>query len=135
MTEHAENIAGEGVANQVGSPPDSPPAGTPTPTFDAILAAVDLADDYPVDVDEWGMRLRVRGISRGEYRRILKTCEVNGIVDEDQVDIHLLATAVVEPSLTFEQANELFEKKSITSIGTITRAILEASGLGAGFRT
>lgn len=134
MTEHAANIAGEGVASQVGSPPDSPPAGTPT-TFDAILAAVDLADDYPVEVEEWGLTLRVRGVTRGEYRRILKACETDGIVDEDQVDIHLLATAVVEPSLTFEQANELFEKKSITSIGTITRAILEASGLGAGFRS
>lgn len=132
MSEHVENIAGEDVTG-VGGPPDSPPAGPPT--FDGIIAAVDIASDYPVEVEEWGLTLRVRGISRGEYRRILKAAEVNGEPDEDQVDIHLMATAVVDPPLTFEQATELFEKKSITAIGTVTRAILEASGLGAGFRS
>lgn len=134
----AEQIAEEG-ANEVGAPLDCSPAGPPThrraTSAADILQAVDI-DEVDVDVPEWGLVVRVRGISRAEYRAIekLSTDPATGETDAELADVHLLVAGMLEPRVTVEEATAIVNGKSIPSVGKVTKAIMEASGLGAGFQ-
>lgn len=100
-------------------------------SFEEILAARDI-DEIDVDVPEWGVSVRVRGISRAAYRRVERLArDEAGVVDADRLDAHLMAVGMIEPAVSFEQALQLVEEKSVMSASQVTRAILAASGLGA----
>ena len=83
---------------------------------------------------EWGVRVRVRGLSRGEFRQL--SVGRNGQEgDATAVEALALSLGLVEPRLDLAEAADLVERKSFGALETILGRIYELSGLGAGFRT
>lgn len=98
-------------------------------SIDAILATDDLAA-RPLEIPEWGVTVKVRGLSRAEYVALK---DKSGD-DPDLADVLLLTTCLVEPVVNEEQARRLLDEKSVGAVAKITQAIVEASGLGDLFR-
>lgn len=100
----------------------------PIASVDAMLGAQDLSEKT-VDIPEWGVSVRVRGLSRGEARTM------GDEKDATKAEALALATAIVEPAVTLEQASQLVSEKSFGATERLLTSILELSGLAAGFRT
>lgn len=100
----------------------------PIASVDALLGAKDLTEKT-VDIPEWGVSVRVRGLSRGEAR------EMTDEKDATKAEALALATAIVEPTVTLDQATRLVSEKSFQATERLLTSILELSGLTAGFRT
>ncbi len=97
-------------------------------TLAEILAADDTAaDGITVDVPEWGVAVRVRGLTRGEVQTMTQQ-------EADQREPFALATALLEPSVTQEEAYELCNAKSFAATQRVFDRIIEVSGLGDQFR-
>lgn len=100
----------------------------PVGTLDAILAAKDLKEKT-VPVPEWGVSVKIRSLSRAEVLAI-SNVEDDGT---ERANVLALVGGMVEPEVTEEQAEELLAAKSVEATNKVLTAILEASGLAAGF--
>lgn len=96
----------------------------PVGTLEQIRQAVDLGEET-VPVPQWNMSVRIRGLSRGEVKASLE-------MDDHQVGY--LHYGMVEPAVTVEEAAELVSQKGWLATQRILEAIVNLSGLGAGFR-
>lgn len=96
---------------------------------DDLLAKDDLAP-RPLEIPEWGATVLIRGLTRQEYI----TLKDQAGDDSDVADVLLLTTCLVQPKLDETQARRLLDEKTVGSVAKITRAIVEASGLGDLFR-
>ncbi len=97
-------------------------------SFDVISAAEDIGEKT-VEIEAWGCAVKIRGLTRGEVKHMAKD-----EVTAEAADVFALVTAVLEPKLTEEQATKLLTEKSVGAVDVLMNAILNESGLGAGFR-
>lgn len=95
----------------------------PVGTLAQIREAVDLGEET-VPVPQWGVSVRVRGLSRGEVRQS---------VEMGTREVGYLHFGMVEPAVTLEEAAEI-DGKSFLAVQVILETIIRLSGLGAGFR-
>ena len=93
------------------------------------LLAVDDSHASDVQIPEWGLSVRIRGMTRGEARKI----GTEDMTPED-AEVYALHTCLVEPQLTAEQARQLVNDKGFGTTELLLRRILEVSGLVDGFR-
>lgn len=105
--------------------------GLPVGTVEAVLAADDIKQaGHLVELPEWGCSFRVRGLTRGEARRI----GAENMTAEDS-EVFALVHAVLEPSLSEEEARRILTEKGFGPTERLLDEILELSGMGAGFRS
>lgn len=98
-------------------------------SLDDILAADDTqADGVPVDVPEWGLRVLVKGLTRGE------ALAFSDIESGPEAEAFLLAHTLVQPQLTVEQAADLIAKKGHGPVRRVVQEALRVSGMTATFR-
>lgn len=97
-------------------------------SFEQIAAASDIGEKL-VPIPAWGCSVKIRGLTRGEVKHMGKD-----EVSPEEADIYALVNAVLEPNLTEEQAAKLLTEKSVGAVDVLMNAILDESGLGAGFR-
>lgn len=98
-------------------------------TLDAILQASDLPE-RDVEVPEWGLTVKLRGLRRGELTKIL-----DGTPTMEEVNARALSSAMIEPAVTLEQAAQILEEKSMGATQRIIDVILEMNGLSASAAT
>jgi hypothetical protein len=110
--------------------PENKGNGKQPATLDQIRAAKDVFGFVDVEVPEWGLTVKIRGLTRGEMQRAYKDSEQ---VDVEVLNARLMATAMIEPRMTEEEATEILDTKGMKSTKRITDAIMEASGMDAGF--
>lgn len=91
---------------------------------EAILAAQDI-DTVDVPTPEWGGKVKVRGLTMAEVLGIRR----QGLADESAVVVHTLVLAMVQPTLTVEQAQALLGKS-----GAVCQRILVAVNRMNGMR-
>lgn len=102
--------------------------------FDQIMAAKDLGEST-IEIQEWGMSFRVRGLTRAEVMRMRREArDEQGELDPEKIDLFFLTHAVVEPALTGEQWQQIVAAKGSRAIETLTNRALEESALLPGFR-
>lgn len=100
-------------------------------TLAEILAANDTSPEGVVEpMPEWGCSVRLRGLTRGEFARMRSLEDTDDIGRESFV----VATCLLEPTVTVEEARELLEGKSYGATQRLIDRIVEVSGLGDGFR-
>jgi hypothetical protein len=99
----------------------------PVGTADTIKAAPGPTTDE-LEVEEWGVTLKLRSLLRGEVRAMSEK-------DNAAAEAYALSTACVEPELTEAEAAEILATKSFGSTELVLRKILDLSGLGASFRS
>lgn len=104
-------------------------AKLPVGTFDQIVSAADLGEGQVHEVPEWGVSLRIRGLTRGEAR-LLASEEATA---EDK-EVSVITCGVVEPKFTPEQARQVLQEKAVGPTERLIDAILELSGMGDSFR-
>lgn len=104
----------------------------PVGTFEQIQQADDThKDGTVVEVPEWGMSVRIRGLTRGEVRLM-----DNPDLSQEDKEASILRCAFVEPALSEEQARVIVNDKSPGPTEKLLNTILEASGLlSATFRS
>lgn len=105
-------------------------AEMPAATLDLILNADDIhREGEPVEVPEWGLTVRVRGLTRGETK-LFRSEDM----DVPEIEANMLTLGLVEPQVTIEQAKQLLEEKSFAATERVLTAILDMSGQSPGFR-
>ena len=105
-------------------------AEMPAATLDMILAADDTHKaGEPFEVPEWGLTVRLRGLTRGETK-LFQTEDM----DVPEIEANMLSLALVDPKVTLEQARDLLEQKGFTATERILQRILNMSGQSPGFR-
>jgi hypothetical protein len=97
-------------------------------SVDEIIEAKDLGEKE-IEIPEWGGSVKIRGLGYGEFVTIRESAMVGGQQDERIFGRLLLAAAFVDPVLTEDQADALFNKSSI-AVNRITDEIVELSGIG-----
>jgi len=98
-------------------------------SVDEIIAANDLGEKE-VEVPEWGGSVVIRGLGYGEFVAIRDAAEnADGQQDEKVFGRLLLAASFVQPTLTQEQADILFNK-SASAVTMISNEIMELSAIG-----
>ena len=107
----------------------APKAKLPVGTFDQIVSASDLGEGQVHEVPEWGMALKIRGLTRGEAR-LLASEEAT---PEDK-EVSVLLCGVIDPKLTPEQSRKILQEKAVGPTERLIDAILELSGMGDTFR-
>lgn len=95
-------------------------------SFDDLMAAT-AADQF----EEWalpsGKRVRIRPLTRAEHLWIGK-----GTEDADEIEARMISKALIEPSLTFEQAKKWQKAAASADVSAITDKIRDLSGFGQG---
>lgn len=105
-------------------------AEMPAATLDLILAADDIRrQGEPLEVPEWGLTVRVRGLTRGETRLF----QQEGM-EVPEIEANMLTLGMVEPPVTVEQARDLLNKKGFAATERVLSTILDLSGQSPGFR-
>ncbi|MCR4340768.1 MAG: hypothetical protein NUW01_12880 [Gemmatimonadaceae bacterium] len=103
-----------------------PAAGSAADLLGAKDAALDVE---PFPVPEWGVTVKVRGLTRGEVKHIGKA-----EVTADEAEVHALTCGVVEPKLSEDDAKALLDGKGFGSTEALLNKILDKSGMTPGFR-
>ena len=98
-------------------------------SFEEILAAADVGEKV-VEVEEWGCAVKVRGLTRGEARKIGQ----DDMTEED-AEAYALHVAVLEPVISEEQARQLVNEKGFAATERLLNEILDLSGMRPGFRS
>lgn len=99
----------------------------PVGTLEQILGAKDSNEDY-VNAPEWGCRVKVKGLSKAEQVRLRKQSTRSGKLDEAKMEGLVIVHGMVEPKITPDRVDALFEKSS----GVVDRILLkifELSGM------
>lgn len=110
-------------------PPRPKAAALPAGTLDLIRQADDTNKaGVVIDVPEWGCSVRIRGLTRGEVRLM-------GDMTPEEADVNGLHLALLEPTVTIDEATELLTDKSFGVCSRILEEILVLSGLTPGFRS
>jgi len=105
------------------------PGKLPVGTFEQIASASDLGEGQVHEVPEWGISLKIRGLTRGEAR--LLSSEESSPEDKE---VSVLLCGVVEPKLEPDQARKVLQEKAVGPTERLIDAILELSGMGDTFR-
>jgi hypothetical protein len=106
-------------------------------TGENLYATADeLADQPTPDEDDVklasGKLVRVRALSRAEVL-VMQTLKAKGILDtEDKWERHMLARAIVNPSMTVEQIAGWQQERAGGDLEDVTRKISDLSGLTEG---
>lgn len=95
--------------------------------FEDIINKPDL-DEKEVFIPEWDGYVKIRGLTKAQQQAMRKQATVNGQMDTDKLETIMLASCLVEPAITLEQAEQL-KNKSAAAIDRILREILELAGL------
>src|SRR3990167_11032160 len=101
----------------------------PLATFDAIASASDLGEGHVHEVPEWGVSLKIRGLTRGEARLLA----ADKLSPEDK-EASVLTCGVLDPKLEPDQARLILKEKAVGPTERLIDAILELSGMGDTFR-
>lgn len=97
-------------------------------SVEGIFAVDDLVEKQ-IPIPEWGgMVIGVRGLTRGELRRINEDD-----ADAEVVNARAMALAMVKPKVTEAEAARILEEKGMAATKRITDGIMEASGMAPGF--
>lgn len=99
-------------------------------TRDALLGAADLQEE-DVDVPEWGGRIKVRGLSLGQYQDVQEKATVGGVLDGRRYTVMLVMAGIVEPALSDDDFEQL-RGKALAPIDRIAGRIMILSGLAPG---
>lgn len=97
-------------------------------TVEQIIAADDLQQSE-VDMPEWGGTVMVRGLGYGEWVDLRDAATIGGQQDERIFARLLFAAALVEPTVTPEQA-DLLIGKSAPAVNRLVERIMDASHVG-----
>jgi hypothetical protein len=100
----------------------------PILSVDEIIAAKDLGEKE-IEIPEWDGSVVIRGLGYGEFVTIREKANVNGEQDERIFGRLLLAAAFIDPVLTEDQADALFNKSSV-AVAKISDEIVNLSGIG-----
>lgn len=95
-------------------------------SVEQIAAADDLGTET-VAVPEWGGEVKVRGLGYGEWVDVRDASVVGGQQDERLLARLLFSAALVEPSVTPEQA-EILVNKSAAAVNRLMDAVTRLSG-------
>ena len=98
-------------------------------SVDEIIAANDLVEKT-LEVPEWKGSVTIRGLGYGEFVTIRESANVGGQQDERIFGRLLLAASFVDPVLTEDQADALFNKSS-AAVLRLTTEIIDLSGIGS----
>ncbi len=91
-------------------------------TFDEIIGAQDI-DERVVDVPAWKRSVVVRGLSRGEVRKL------GEFQDTAEAEAHVLVNGLVDPKITLDQALKILSEKSHGATELVMEEIMRASNL------
>lgn len=97
-------------------------------SVDDIIAAKDLGEKE-IEMPEWGGSVVIRGLGYGEFVTIRESAMVGGQQDERIFGRLLLAASFVDPVLTEDQADALFNKSS-AAVSRLSDEIVALSGIG-----
>lgn len=97
-------------------------------TVEEIIAADDLGQSE-IDMPEWGGSVMVRGLGYGEWVDLREQATIGGQQDERVFARLLFAAALVEPTVTPEQA-DLLIGKSAPAVNRLVEHIMLASHVG-----
>lgn len=92
------------------------------------LEQVRSADDRPtvdLDVDDWGGRVQVRGMTRAA---MLQWVECDDPVESEALILH---HGLHEPAVTIEEAREVIRSAPSRPVGRVVVEILRLSGIAA----
>lgn len=99
----------------------------PVGTLEQILSAKDSNEDY-VSVPEWGCKVKVKGLTKADQVRLRKQSTRAGKLDESKLEGLVLVNGMVEPKITPDRVDALFEKSS-GPVDRILLRIFELSGM------
>lgn len=97
-------------------------------TVDELLALPD-ADTVTEEMElAPGVRIVVGALSLLEHTRMRKECNQGDTFDQERWETLMLTRGIKEPTLTFEQAEQL-KKKCVATIDEVYRVALRLSGI------
>lgn len=92
----------------------------------AALLAVDDSTEEWMSIPEWGLRIKLKSISKAEQIRCRKLATRQGVLNEEQFEGLLLLQGIAQPRLTPEHLG-LLQSKSIGVVSRIQKRILQLS--------
>jgi len=96
--------------------------------FATAAALIAAGEQRTRTIEVAGLSVEIRSLTRGEVRSAMQ-------LEDSDADAFALVHGVVKPALTEEQAKQMItDDKTVEASGPILVAIMELSGLGAGFR-
>lgn len=102
----------------------------PISTLEELLA-VPTAHDTTAVVEVAGLgTFRVRALSLAERHEMRRECQQGDQWDDDRWEALLLSKCIVEPALTYDQANQL-RQRPVFLVNELVAAINGVSGIGA----
>jgi hypothetical protein len=108
-----------------------PKQETSIATADELLALPDAEMVTEVIELEPGVRVVCAALPMLTYTRMRKECGQGDTWDSERWETLIIKNGVVQPQLTFEQA-EQFRKKRVSTVDGIYAAVLRLSGLTPG---
>ena len=99
----------------------------PVGTLEGILSAPDSKEEY-VKIPEWGVRVKVKGLTKKEQILARKKSTSKGNLDESKLEGLIFVAGMVEPRITPDKVDQLFEKSS-GAVDRILAAIFRLSGM------
>jgi|TARA_Y100000310_G_scaffold320215_1_gene376411 hypothetical protein len=96
-------------------------------TIEDIAKAPDTVTEE-LDVPEWGGRLVIRSLTKGQQQDARRKSMREGEISTDLLEMHVFITGVVEPAMTEEHFGML-RQKSFGVVEGITRKIMKVSGM------
>lgn len=106
------------------------PQGLPVADFSSLLA-LPSEDVRWVEVPEWGVKFKMKSLTKAEMVRLRKESTPRGQKDVNEIllEMNLLHYSIVEPKLSLAQVDELFEKGNAKALSRLSAAALTLSGL------
>ena len=99
---------------------------------DDIWAAKDI-EEREVDVPQWGGAVRIKTFSKKQAEAMRKRATVkdrvgNESLDNAMLEALLFTEGVIEPKFALDDYDRVQEKSAV-AVGTVLKAIMDASGL------
>lgn len=82
-----------------------------------------------VTVPEWKSKVKIKALTKAEQVRLRNASKVRGQVDEVKLEMNLIAFAMVDPKLSFEQVDQLYANSDAKALSRISAVALTLSGL------
>lgn len=99
-------------------------------TDEEIVAADDLKT-VVVEIPEWGGAVKLRQLSRAQWKKVVKDASGSGELDEDLFELYLIVESMVEPNLTADRVEQL-RQKNATVLEKLVLEVLNHSEVNAG---